>query len=181
MTRVNSSKMLIGTCLFVFVGAIVPSSAAASPPSAASRLEAPGASVSAEETSRPPTRAAAKLTLDLVENSFDTGYDKGPVRYLYAEGEVFRNGKLCGYYMMEFKIVFGTVDALNTAAITINLFEAGGDPPENLTLQGSHSFDTGDQKGGVSGASRKYRRTMGNRYTLSNDGRGHGGTLVIRK
>jgi hypothetical protein len=72
-----------------------------------------------------------------------TRYDGGTV----ALGD----GSIIGRYVRVLRTVNGVTDALNAALVNITLFAQG--TLDNLTLQGSHSFTSGNETGGVTGAS----------------------------
>ena len=95
---------------------------------------------------------AAPIDLLLTQTSTLTNEDDGEGRWQYDGGEVRLDGDLVGYYSRKKRVSDGT-SPLNTAAVEITLFAVGESPPQNITLQGAHSFNNGDQTGSVSAAS----------------------------
>ena len=55
----------------------------------------------------------------------------------------------------------GGTDSQNTAMLTITIFFLGADPPETVTLQGSHSFNNGQERGSISAASSAFAGAVG--------------------
>jgi hypothetical protein len=58
-------------------------------------------------------------------------------------------------------VLGGGTDTLNTAMLTITIFFNGPSAPQTLTLQGSHSFSDGEERGSISGASSTFRGAVG--------------------
>jgi len=54
------------------------------------------------------------------------------------------------------RVTIGGTNAQNTAVLSTTLFFLGKKPPENITLQGSHDFSSGNQIGSVSATSGAY-------------------------
>ena len=91
-------------------------------------------------------------------------------------GRVFVGNNQIANYASTKRIVNQGTTAQNTAMLTLTLFFIGlaGQPPENITLQGSHDFSSGNQIGSVSAASTAYASYIGNQFRVS------GTTLVIQ-
>jgi photosystem II stability/assembly factor-like uncharacterized protein len=74
-------------------------------------------------------------------------------RWLYEGGSLFdANGAHVGAYTSTMR-TFPTVETRNSSMLTLTLFFVGPDPPDTITVQGAHSFNTGGQTGSVSAAS----------------------------
>ncbi len=74
------------------------------------------------------------------------------------------NGATAGNYILNRRVTTSGTLPLNTAAETITLFftpKVAGDVPEVVTLQGAHSFNTGEFVGSVSAASNRYTWIIG--------------------
>src|SRR4029450_2356340 len=54
--------------------------------------------------------------------------------------------------------------AQNTAMLWITLFFLKGKPPENITLHGSHDFNSGGEIGSVSAASSAFASRIGRQF-----------------
>jgi hypothetical protein len=96
---------------------------------------------------------AATVTLTLVRTGSLTNVDDAEGRWQFDGGNVFFNDQLIGHFARTKRVSFAGTGPQNTAMLTITIFVLAGDPPENLTLQGSHSFNSGGEIGSVSGAS----------------------------
>lgn len=99
--------------------------------------------------------AAASLILGLTQDSL-TDVDDAAGRWQHEGGRIFVGKTLGGYYAAHRRVTTSGTTAQNTAMLTITLFELGDNPPENVTIQGSHDFDSGDYIGSVSAASDAY-------------------------
>ncbi len=56
-------------------------------------------------------------------------------------------------------------DSQNTASVTTTIFFIGSHPPESITLEGAHDFNSGNQTGSVSAASNGQAAHIGKQYT----------------
>lgn len=87
-------------------------------------------------------------------------------RWQYEGGEVFLKTKRVGYYASTKRVTSGGTDAQNTAMLTLTIFleksRTGG--IENITLQGSHDFNTGNESGSVSAASAAHASLRGKTF-----------------
>ena len=100
--------------------------------------------------------SAGTQTLTLVRNSL-TNVDDAAGRWQHEGGEILRSGIVVGQYAIHRRVTFGGTDVQNTAMVTITLFfNNTGAPPQNITLQGAHSYSTGRFVGSVSAASNRY-------------------------
>jgi hypothetical protein len=70
-------------------------------------------------------------------------------------GEVLQNEKQVGYYASYKRVTTGGTDALNTAMVTLTIFlgKSRTGAPENITFQGAHDFNSGNEIGSISAAS----------------------------
>lgn len=82
-------------------------------------------------------------------------------RWQHEGGKVFKGATQVGNYAITRRVTFGGTDAQNTAMTTLTIFFRGKKPPENLTLQGAHDFNSGKYIGSVSAASSKYAWIIG--------------------
>jgi hypothetical protein len=100
---------------------------------------------------------AFSLTLTLEQLSLDN-VDDLPGRWQHEGGRVFcpHGTQVANYAAYRRATVSGT-SAQNTAMLTLTLFFLGENPPENITLQGSHDFSSGNYIGSVSAASQAFR------------------------
>lgn len=91
-------------------------------------------------------------------------------RWQFEGGEVYdKEKKLVAWYASTKRVVFKATEAQNTAMLTITLFFLPNKPPENITLQGSHDFNSGKEIGSVSAASNAYRVNIGKQFTRVGD------------
>ena len=95
---------------------------------------------------------AESVTLDLSRNSL-TNVDDAAGNWQHEGGKVFLDGNYIADYVTTRRITFGGTDAQNTAMLTMTIFVIGENPPQNITLQGSHDFSSGRYIGSVSAAS----------------------------
>ena len=112
---------------------------------------------------------AAPVDLELTLTSTLTNVDDAEGRWQYDGGEVRLGGNLVGYYARKKRVSFGGTSPLNTAAVEITLFAIGDDPPQNLTLHGSHSFNNGEEIGSISAASSDFGFLVGVTFSVSGD------------
>jgi len=91
---------------------------------------------------------------NLVRNSLNN-VDDVAGRWQHEAGVVTQKGKNVGYYASTKRVTWGGTDPQNTAMLTLTIFleKSRTGAPENITLQGSHDFNTGNEIGSVSAAS----------------------------
>jgi len=99
--------------------------------------------------------------------------DDSAGRYQYAGGKVYENGEHIAQFASTKRVITGGTDVQNTAMLTVTIFFLGQKPTENITLQGSHDFDSGKGIGSVSAASKQYSYLIGKTFRMTPD------TLVI--
>jgi hypothetical protein len=90
--------------------------------------------------------------------------DDAAGRYQYEGGTVYDSaGAAIGKYIITRRVTFNGTSTYNTAFTTISLFFsiAGTAPPQNITIQGAHSFNNGRFYGSVSAASNRYTWLQG--------------------
>jgi len=91
---------------------------------------------------------------DLVSESF-TGVDDAAGAWLFDEGLLLSvpDGNPTGYYQQIFRAFSGKGNSPNAASIQTVLFFDDGTPgqaPSNVTLNGAHNFNSGNQRGSIS-------------------------------
>jgi len=87
-------------------------------------------------------------------------------RWQYEGGEVLVGTNRVAHYASTKRVIFKATDAQNTAMLTLSIFFLGFNPPENITLQGSHDFNSGGEVGSVTAASSAYAMHIGKQFTL---------------
>ncbi len=104
------------------------------------------------------------LTLDRLTLSNSKDADGGGL-WQYEGGNLLAaNGTSAGTYIISRRVTTSGTSLFNTAAETITLFftpKVTGDVPEVITLEGAHSFNTGNFVGSVSAASSHYSWIIG--------------------
>jgi hypothetical protein len=88
------------------------------------------------------------LTLTL-ERTVLNNVDDPAGCWQFEGGRVFEEKRDVGFYASTKRVVFGATDAQNTAMLTLEVFFL----PQNIVLQGSHDFNSGEEIGSVSAAS----------------------------
>lgn len=112
--------------------------------------------------------ASTLLTLNLTRVTANTGVPDAAGAWGFDGGTVSFQGTVIGRYARVLRTVLsGGTDPLNTAMVTMTLFLTGANPPQNLTLQGSHSFSDGEERGSISGASSTFRGAVGITFELA--------------
>lgn len=99
---------------------------------------------------------------NVLENVDDTAG-----RWQFSGGEAHRDGKHFANFIGIKRVVFGATEEQNTASLTVTYFILGEKPPQNLTLQGTHDFNSGNQIGSVSAASIEYSALIGATFLRS--------------
>jgi hypothetical protein len=84
-------------------------------------------------------------------------------RWQIAGGKVLQRRRHVANYSSVKRVSCGTHDQ-NTAMLWITLFFLKGKPPENMTLHGSHDFNSGSQIGSVSAASSAFASRIGKKF-----------------
>lgn len=90
-----------------------------------------------------------------------------PGRWQHEGGRVHcaDHGKLIGDYIVYRRVTFSGAEPQNTAMLTMTLFFRGEHPPQNITLQGSHDFSSGNYIGSVSAASSRFAGVRGQSFS----------------
>lgn len=111
---------------------------------------------------------AVSMSLVLKRSTL-TNVDDAAGRWQHEGGTALRGTTVVAYYATVRRVTNGGTDAQNTAMLTTTLFFTGKNPPENITLQGAHDFNSGNQVGSVTAASGAYSqfRTGSFAYTGS--------------
>jgi hypothetical protein len=84
-------------------------------------------------------------------------------RWEIEGGKVMQREKHVANYSSVKRVSCGTHEQ-KTAMLWITLFFLGGKPPENMTLHGSHDFNTGGEIGSVSAASQDFAPHIGKQF-----------------
>ena len=95
---------------------------------------------------------AADVTLTLTRLTLLATSDAAGV-WQFAGGTATLTSTLVARWMAVRRTLTGVTGPQNAASVTLTLFLLGADPPGNLTLQGAHSFENGNETGGVSASS----------------------------
>ncbi len=121
---------------------------------------------------------AQALTLTLVRLSLDN-VDDPPGRWQHEGGEVLcSDGTHIANYAAYRRVTFSGTSPQNTAMLTMTLFFIGEAPPENITLQGSHDFTSGNYIGSVSAASSAFAKVLDESFSGQ---AGAVGTLTVER
>ena len=105
---------------------------------------------------------AAPVTLTLTTTSSLTNVSDGAGIFQFDGGTVLFGSDVVGHFARMKRVVLGGgTDTQNTAMLTITIFFLGSDPPETVTLQGSHSFNNGQERGSISAASNAFAGAVG--------------------
>lgn len=106
------------------------------------------------------------IRLELQRNTLKN-VDDAAGRWQHEGGEVFFRGKHIGNYALHRRVTYGGTDSQNTAMLTMTIFFFSGksDAPQNITLQGSHDFSSGEYVGSVSASSCDYLKLQGAYFT----------------
>jgi hypothetical protein len=88
-------------------------------------------------------------------------------RWQFEGGSVAQDNKHVANYASIKRVTFhGTdQDGQNTASVTTTIFFIGSHPPESITLEGAHDFNSGNETGSVSAASTTQAAHIGKQYT----------------
>jgi len=102
------------------------------------------------------------LTFDLVQDCLNNVEDVAG-RWQISGGKAFQKKKHVANYSIVKRISCGTMQQ-NTAMLWITLFFLKDSPPENITMHGSHDFNSGGQIGSVSAASSSFSSRIGKQF-----------------
>jgi len=106
-----------------------------------------------------------KLKRDVLHNVDDVAG-----RWQFEGGKVYTQKEVqVAWYASSKRVVFGATEAQNTAMLTVTLFFLSNKPPENITLQGAHDFNSGNEIGSVSAASTAYQAHIGKQFSRTGD------------
>lgn len=105
-------------------------------------------------------------TFNLIRHSLNN-VDDVAGRWQHEGGEVLEKEKKVGHYASTKRVTWGGTDAQNTAMLTLTIFlgRSRTAAPENITLQGSHDFNTGNEIGSVSATSASRIALRGKTFT----------------
>jgi hypothetical protein len=97
-----------------------------------------------------------------------TNVDDAAGRWQFEGGEVFQEDEHVANYATTRRVVILGTEAQNTAMTTLNLFFLKPEQStENITLQGSHDFGSGNEIGSVSAASSTFADYIGKQFSRS--------------
>lgn len=102
------------------------------------------------------------LTYTLARQCLNNVSDVAGIWQIEA-GNVMEKDKLVGTYSSVKRTSCGTT-LENTAMLWITLFFLKAKPPENMTLHGSHDFNSGSEIGSVSAASTVFAAHIGKQF-----------------
>ena len=121
-----------------------------------------------------PVPAPNSLTLQLNRLALTNVQDAAGL-WQFEGGQVREGGREVANYASSKRVVFKGTDQndQNSAMVTTTILFLGSSPPENITLQGVHRFNAGDEIGSVSAASPMYAGYIGQSYSK------YGATNVI--
>jgi hypothetical protein len=103
------------------------------------------------------------LTLTLERTVLNNVSDAAGL-WQYEGGRVFDEKNDAGWYASTKRVVTGATDAQNTAMLTLEVFFTPDKPPQNMVMQGSHDFNSGDDIGSVSAASGTFAVHIGKQF-----------------
>ena len=106
---------------------------------------------------------AAPITLILTTTTALTNVTDGAGLWQFDGGTVSLSGVIGNFARVK-RTVTGATSPQNTAMLTITIFFLGSDPPESVTLQGTHSFTNGQERGSISGTSRALEGAEGTTF-----------------
>jgi hypothetical protein len=84
----------------------------------------------------------------------------------HEAGVVMLKNKQVGQYISYKRVTHPGSDPQNTASVTMTIFleRSKTGAPENITAQGSHDFNSGNETGSVSAASANYAALIGKHF-----------------
>jgi hypothetical protein len=114
-----------------------------------------------------PEQASMDLVLQRVSLE---NVDDAAGGWQFEGGRVLDDGgNQLGHFTSHKRIVANSGARVNAAMLTMTIFIDGPTPPENLTVQGAHSFDNGGENGSVSAASARFAQLIGRPFARSGD------------
>jgi hypothetical protein len=125
-------------------------------------------SIKAAQDSSAKPGSVPTLQLEFVRSSLQNVDDQAG-RWQFEGGKVMQKGEHIANYASTKRVVNQGTDEQNTAMLTITIFFLGKSPPQNMTLQGAHNFNSGDQIGSVSAASPPYLSYIGKPFASKQD------------
>ena len=106
------------------------------------------------------------LLLKFTRNAL-TNVNDAAGRWQFEGGSVTQDNHHVANYSSIKRVTFhGTdQDGQNTASLTTTIFFIGKHPPESITLEGAHDFNSGNETGSVSAASNTQKAHIGKQFT----------------
>jgi len=102
------------------------------------------------------------LVLDLVQECLTNTQDVGGL-WQVEGGRVLEAGERVGDFSTVRRVSCGTEEQ-NTAMVWMTVFFLDERPPQNITLHGSHNFNSGEEIGSVSAASAAYATLIAKQF-----------------
>ncbi len=108
------------------------------------------------------------MTLQLTRKNLNNVNDAAG-RWQFEVGAVALDQKHSANYASIKRVITGDADqdSQNSASVTTTIFFLGAHPPETITLEGAHDFNSGNETGSVSAASSTQAAHIGKQYTRS--------------
>jgi hypothetical protein len=97
-----------------------------------------------------------------------TNVEDAAGRFQVEGGQVLQDKRHVANYSSLKRISCGTQEQ-NTAMLWVSLFYIGAKPPQNMTLHGSHDFNSGGEIGSVSAASSTFAGHIGHQFKRVGD------------
>ena len=124
--------------------------------------------------------SAGTVALTLVRSDL-RNVDDAAGRWQHEGGTLRRGNAVVGQYAIYRRVTTAGTSAQNTAMQTVTLFFANtGAPPQNVTLQGAHTFSSCGFAGSVSSASNRFSWIKGADAVIAASGAAGTSTLTIR-
>lgn len=92
-------------------------------------------------------------TVFTLDRTVMKGVDDDAGSWLFEGGKVLQNGKQVGEYQSAQRVVSGALPDFNNAPMTMSILFSGQSPAQNMTLQGVHDYDSGNEIGSVAAIS----------------------------
>ena len=112
---------------------------------------------------------AQSLTLTLQQSGALINVDDAAGRWQHEGGEVIcpDGTTQIGHYAIHRRVTFTGTAPQNTAMTTVTLFLGDSAPPQSITLQGAHDFNSGFYTGSVSATSAPFAAVRRQSFTGS--------------
>jgi hypothetical protein len=104
------------------------------------------------------------LELDLKQLTLQDVMDSAG-SWQFEGGQVVHQRKHVANYATVRRVVNKGTTEQNTGMVTTTIFFLGKQPPENMTLQGAHDYNSGNETGSVSAASGQHAAYIGKAFS----------------